>query len=72
MYFGGIVTKIKQVSEFQLVRMAWPFLSVNFFRQTMHSKSPVVNLAEPSWNTFGEQVNSCVQQSIEGLRMQVV
>ena len=30
----------------------------------MHSKSPVVNLAEPSGNTFSEQVNSRVQQSI--------
>ena len=28
------------------------FWSENFFRHTMHSKSPVVNLAEHSWNTF--------------------
>ena len=24
----------------------------------MHSKSPGVNLAEPLWNTFGEQMSS--------------
>ena len=30
----------------------------------MHSKSPVVNLAEPSWNAFGKQVSNSVQQSI--------
>ena len=40
------------------------FWSVNFFRRTMHSKSPVMNLAEPSWNTFGEQVSSSMQQSV--------
>ena len=40
------------------------FWSVNFFRRTMHSKSPVVNLAELSWNAFGKQVSSSVQQSI--------
>ena len=27
-------------------------------------KIPVVNLAEQSWNTFGEEVSSSVQQSI--------
>ena len=38
--------------------------SVNFFRHTMHSKSPGVNITEPPWNTFGEQMSSSVQQSI--------
>ena len=28
----------------------------------MHSKSPVVNLAEPSLNIFGEQISTSVQQ----------
>ena len=40
------------------------FLSVNFFRHTMHSKSPVVSFAEPAWNTFDEQVSNSMQQSI--------
>ena len=30
----------------------------------MHSKSPIVNVAETSWNTFGEQARSVMQQSI--------
>ena len=44
-----------------IVRYFW---SVNFFSRTMHSKCPVVNLAEPTWNTFNEQVGSNMQQSI--------
>ena len=44
--------------------LSWTyFWSLNFFRHTMHSESPVVNLAEPTWNTFGEQVISNMQQS---------
>ena len=31
------------------------FWSVNFFRHTMHSKSPVVNVAEPSWKNLGNK-----------------
>ena len=27
----------------------------------MHSKYPVENLADPTWNTFAEQVSSSVQ-----------
>ena len=30
----------------------------------MHSKFPVVNLAELPWNAFGKQVSDSVQQSI--------
>ena len=40
------------------------YWSVNFFRHTIHSKSTVVNLAEPSWNAFGKYVSSSVLQSI--------
>ena len=40
------------------------FWSENFFSHTMHSKFPVVNVAESSWNAFGKQVSSSVQQSI--------
>ena len=36
--------------------------SVNFFRHTMHSKSLIMNLAEPSWSTFGKQVAVCNSQ----------
>ena len=37
--------------------------SVNYFRCIMHSKSPVVNLAEPT-NIFGGQMSSIMQQSL--------
>ena len=40
------------------------FWSVNSFRHTMHSKSTVVNAAEPSWNAFGKQVSNSVQQPV--------
>ena len=40
------------------------FLSVNFFRRTMHSKSVVANVAEPSRNAFGKEVTSSMQRSI--------
>ena len=40
------------------------FWSVNFFRRILHTKSPVVNLGEPTWNTLAEQMSSNMQQSI--------
>ena len=39
------------------------YSSENLFRRTMHLKFSVVNVAEPSWNTFSEQVSNSVQQS---------
>ena len=53
--------RLHLLTDVILTNVYW---SVNFFRRTMHSKSAVVNLAEPSWNTFGKQMSSNMQQSI--------
>ena len=39
------------------------YWSDNLFRHTMHLKFSVVNVAEPTWNTFSKQVSNSVQQS---------
>ena len=59
-----IIVNVKAMHLWNLIKNyeKKQFLSVNFFRRTIHSKSPIVNVAEPTWNDFSKQVNSIVQQ----------
>ena len=39
------------------------FLSENSFRNSMHLKFSVVNLADSSWNTFSKQMSNSMHQT---------